>query len=196
MQVASVRLDSGDLVALSRQMRSLLPGVSIFASGDLDEWEIAKLKAAGAEIDGYGLGTALVTGKPVNGVYKLVEIDGVAVMKESSGKPTYPGRKQIFRSFEGGRVRGDRLGLVTEDVGGRQPLLQLVFKQGQRVQLLESLAVIRERTAAAVAGLPTRVRLLDEPVPLDVEISGPLQELTRQTRRGDEPLRRREHRGG
>ncbi len=187
MQVASVRLDSGDLVALSRQMRSILPGVSIFASGDLDEWEIARLKAAGAEIDGYGLGTSLVTGKPVNGVYKLVEIDGVAVMKESSGKPTYPGRKQIFRSFEGGQTRGDRLGLVTES--GGQPLLQLVFKQGQRVQLPESLAVIRERTAAAVASLPDGARRLNEPVPVDVEISESLQELTRQTRRRDEPQR-------
>ena len=81
-----MRLDSGDLVTLSKQVRSLLPDVSIFASGDLDEWEIARLKAAGAEIDGYGLGTRLVTGSPVNGVYKLVEIDGIPVMKKSSGK--------------------------------------------------------------------------------------------------------------
>ena len=196
MQVASVRLDSGDLVALSQQMRLLLPGVSIFASGDLDEWEIAKLKAAGAEIDGYGLGTALVTGKPVNGVYKLVDIDGLAVMKESSGKLTYPGRKQIFRSFEGGQTKGDRLGLVTEDAGGQQPLLQLVFQQGQRVLSPETRATIRERTATSVASLPAGTRRLDKPVPLDVEISGSLQELTRQTRRGDEPQRRREHRGG
>jgi len=55
MELAGVRLDSGDLVALSQQVRSLLP--PIFASGDLDEWKIAKLKAAGAPIDGYGLGT-------------------------------------------------------------------------------------------------------------------------------------------
>jgi len=52
----------------------------------LDEWKIAKLKAAGAPIDGYGLGTGLVTGSPVNGIYKLVEIDGIPVMKQSSGK--------------------------------------------------------------------------------------------------------------
>jgi putative nicotinate phosphoribosyltransferase len=76
MQLEGVRLDSGDLVKLSREVRSLLPGVPIIASGDLDEWEIAKLKGAGACIDGYGLGTRLVSGSPVNGVYKLVEIDG------------------------------------------------------------------------------------------------------------------------
>lgn len=59
MELASVRLDSGDLVTLSKEVRSLLPDVSIFASGDLDEWEIARLKAAGAEIDGFGLGNAI-----------------------------------------------------------------------------------------------------------------------------------------
>lgn len=100
MELSGVRLDSGDLVTLSEQVRSLLPNVSIFASGDLDEWKIAKLKAAGACIDGYGVGTQLVTGTPVNGVYKLVEIDGIAVMKQSSGKMTYPGRKQIFRRYQ------------------------------------------------------------------------------------------------
>ena len=58
-------------------MRSLLPDTPIFASGDLDEWEIARLQAEGARIDGYGLGTRLVTGRAIGGVYKLVEIDGM-----------------------------------------------------------------------------------------------------------------------
>jgi nicotinate phosphoribosyltransferase len=180
MELAGVRLDSGDLVALSQEVRSLLPGVSIFASGDLDEWEIAKLKAAGACIDGYGLGTRLVTGTPVNGIYKLVEIDDIPVMKLSSGKLTYPGRKQIFRTFEGSQVKADRLGLVTESAPG-QPLLQLVVKQGQRVPQPESLAEIRERTAASVASLPAETRNLDNPVPLPMEISTSLRELTEQT---------------
>ncbi|NEQ15698.1 MAG: nicotinate phosphoribosyltransferase, partial [Moorea sp. SIO3E2] len=86
IQVTGVRLDSGDLVTLSQKVRSHLPNVSIFASGDLDEYEIARLKQAGACIDGYGLGTRLVTGNPVNGVYKLVEIDGIPTMKQSSSK--------------------------------------------------------------------------------------------------------------
>ncbi len=181
MKLAGVRLDSGDLLALSQQVRSLLPGVSIFASGDLDEWEIAKLKAAGACIDGYGLGTRLVTGTPVNGVYKLVEIDGIPVMKESSGKLTYPGRKQIFRSFEGEKVKQDRLGLITESPGFEKPLLQLVVKQGQRVHTRETLAEIRERTAASVAALPPENRRLDNPMAWGVEISAALQELTERT---------------
>ena len=174
-------------------MRSLLPGVSIFASGDLDEWEIAKLKSAGACIDGYGLGTRLVTGTPVNGIYKLVEIDDIPVMKESSKKMTYPGRKQIFRSFVGERVKADRLGLITESPIDEQPLLQLVMKQGETVQLPESLAEIRSRTAASVASLPDECRDIDNPVPVSVEISASLQELTERTR--NEQGRRGGHRG-
>jgi nicotinate phosphoribosyltransferase len=195
MELAGVRLDSGDLVALSQQVRSLLPNVPIFASGDLDEWEIATLKAAGACIDGYGLGTRLVTGSPMNGVYKLVEIDGIPVMKESSGKLTYPGRKQIFRSFEGEKVKADRLGLVTESAVGEQALLQLVVKQGQQLQNMKSLAEIRERTLGSVVSLPDETRRLDNAMPLPVEISVALQELTQRTQERYEQERRRERRG-
>ncbi|WP_414549432.1 nicotinate phosphoribosyltransferase [Anabaena sp. CCY 0017] len=177
MELTGVRLDSGDLVTLSKQVRSLLPHVSIFASGDLDEWEIARLKAADAQIDGYGLGTRLVTGAPVNGVYKLVEIDGIPVMKKSSGKVTYPGRKQIFRSFEGGKVKADQLALVDESNVLGSPLLQLVVKNGERLLPPESLQEIRQRTAATVASLPLETRRLDDPVGVEVEISAQLQEL-------------------
>ena len=193
IELSGVRIDSGDLVASSQEVRSLLPGVSIFASGDLDEWEIAKLKSAGACIDGYGLGTRLVTGTPVNGIYKLVEIDDIPVMKESSGKMTYPGRKQIFRSFVGERVKADRLGLITESPIDEQPLLQLVVKQGETVQPPETLAEIRSRTAASVASLPDECRDIDNPVPVSVEISASLQELTERTR--NEQGRRGGHRG-
>ena len=188
MKVSGVRIDSGDLVTSSQMVRSLLPDASIFASGDIDEWEIARLKAAGACIDGYGLGTKLVTGSPVNGIYKLVDIDGIPVMKESSGKMTYPGRKQIFRSFADGRVKADRLGLITDSIG-EQPLLQLVMKQGERIQPGESLAQIRERTVASVASLPDQCRRLDNPVSVGVEVSEGLQELIERTR--NEPRRRK-----
>jgi nicotinate phosphoribosyltransferase len=188
LELSGVRLDSGDLVELSKQVRSHLPNVPIFASGDLDEWEIARLKASGAEINGYGLGTKLVTGSPVNGVYKLVEIDGIPVMKESSGKVTYPGRKQIFRSYNDLGVKSlqrDRLGLITEPaLAGEQPLLQLFIKEGQRLQPPEDLATIRQRTAATVASLPEQVRQLENSIPLQVEISTELQLLTQITKKG------------
>ncbi len=187
IKLAGVRLDSGDLVELSLQVRSHLPNVPIFVSGDLDEWEIARLKASGAEINGYGLGTKLVTGSPVNGVYKLVEIDGIPVMKESSGKVTYPGRKQIFRSYDdlGVSPQHDRLGLITEAaLVGEEPLLQLFIKEGQRLQPPEDLATIRQRTGVTVASLPKQLRQLENPIPLQVDISTELQLLTQITKKG------------
>lgn len=182
MQLAGVRLDSGDLVTLSQQVKALLPTVPIFASGDLDEWQIADLQAAGACIDGYGLGTRLVTGDPVNGVYKLVELEGRAVMKESPGKITYPGRKQIFRQVAQGKIRGDRLGVATESPLPREiPLLQLVMKQGQRLYDPEPLAEIAQRTAMSVASLPLATQQLKDPMSPAVELSDELQMLIRQT---------------
>ena len=186
IDLAGVRLDSGDLVALSQAVRSHLPETPIFASGDLDEWEIAKLLAAGACIDGYGLGTRLVTGNPVNGVYKLVEIDGIPVMKQSSGKMTYPGRKQIFRRCDRGQLQADRLGLATEPANesvSEQPLMQLVFKQGQRLHAAEPLEQIAERTAAAVAILSAETRHLDCPLAAKMDLSAALEALIEQTRR-------------
>lgn len=183
MQLAGVRLDSGDLVTLSQQVRSLLPGISIFASGDLDEWEIARLKAAGACIDGYGLGTKLVTGSPVNGVYKLVEIDSIPTMKQATNKVTYPGRKQIFRSFQGNEISSDRLSLISENPNDSQPLLQLAFKQGQRLKTPETLAEIKQRTAHNVASLSTETRDLDNPLPPPIEISASLLELIQTTQK-------------
>lgn len=182
ISLTGVRLDSGDLVSLSKQVRSLLPDVTIFASGDLDEWEIHRLKTAGAEIDGYGVGTKLVTGSPVNGVYKLVDIDGIPVMKQSSGKFTYPGRKQIFRSFVNGKIQADRLGLIDENYGVEKPLLQLVMQAGKKLQPPENLTTIRQRTANSVASLPMETRRLDNPSSIKVEISQELQLLTERTK--------------
>lgn len=182
MELAGVRLDSGDLVTLSQQVRQLLPGVPIFASGDLDEHKIAELKAKGACIDGYGLGTQLVTGSPVNGVYKLVEIDRIPVMKEATGKATYPGRKQIFRRHANGQVEADRLGLASETpTPTEQPLLHQVMQAGQRTQPPETLETIAHRTAQSVASLPPETRHLTQPEPIAIELSAALQDLIDQT---------------
>lgn len=182
MEVHSVRLDSGDPLTLSREVRSLLPDVAIVVSGDIDEQEVARLRAANAPINGYGVGTRLVTGSPVNGVYKLVEIDGIPVMKESSGKATLPGRKQIFRRQVQGLVQGDRLGLTTDNAEGDLPLMQPVMKQGERVQPTEPLEAIAERTATSVASLPEGVRRIVDPESLSVQPSPALHALTEQAR--------------
>ena len=162
---SAVRLDSGDLDALSRQVRAVLDAAGltttqIVCSGDLDEYRIAKLLAAGAPIDGFGVGTALTTSNDaaaLGGVYKLVESDGRPVMKAAGTKSNLPGRHQVFRT-----VAGDVIGLVGEDVVG-QPLLQPVIRDGALVEPLPSLGEIRDRAAAQIAALPERVRALRDP---------------------------------
>ncbi len=178
IELSGIRLDSGDLVSLSKQIAEILPNIDIFASGDLDEWEIAKLRAANAPINGYGLGTKLVTGSPVNGVYKLVEIDSIPTMKQSPGKMTYPGKKQIFREITEGQFVGDTLGLATECEG----LLQLVMRKGDRVQSDDSLVTIRQRADANVASLTADLRDINYDKPAPVNISSSLLELTQNLR--------------
>jgi nicotinate phosphoribosyltransferase len=181
IDLMGVRLDSGDLVALSQEVRSLLPDVSIFASGDLDEFEITQLQEAGACIDGYGIGTKLVTGIPVNGVYKLVEIDGKGVSKQSSGKQTYPGRKQIFRQIKSGEITTDRLGLASEPPqAGEQALLELVIKDGEQIRSTESLEAIAQRTRASVNSLPEITRSIERVHPIVIELSQGLLALSGQ----------------
>ena len=198
IDLAGIRIDSGDLVDLSQQVRQLLPDVPIFASGDLDEYKITQLQAAGACIDGYGLGTQLVTGAPVNGVYKLVEIDDIPVMKEATGKVSYPGRKQIVRCYEQGQIVSDRLGLMAESersTGSHQPstellpsaftgeqsLMQLVMKQGQRLYPSETLETIAQCTAHSIASLPASTRQITTPTPISVEPSDALLDLIAKT---------------
>lgn len=187
--LAGVRLDSGDLVELSQQVRRCLPEVPIFASGDLDERAILRLKQQDAKIDGYGLGTKLVTGSPVNGVYKLVEIDGIPVMKESSGKLTYPGCKQIFRHIEAGRAVRDRLALMVETsdptiVGPNEvPLMQPMMLNGQRLTPAQTIDQIAARVSAQVAALPLAVRDVTHPEGFEIRLSQGLQALTEATRR-------------
>lgn len=180
-EVSGVRLDSGDVAQLSKQVRSLLPETAIFASGDLDEWEIKRLLTKGAVIDGYGVGTRLVTGTPVNGVYKLVEIDGIGTQKASTSKETYPGRKQIFRRWEQGTVQRDRLGLMSESPESDEtPLLIPVMKGGEVQSPRESLDRLRDRARQSVLALPDAVRQLSDPTLFTVELSSQLQHLTTQ----------------
>ena len=171
-----IRLDSGDLVQLSKDIHNMMPALSIFASGDLDEFEMKRLQNAGAEINGYGLGTKLVTGSPVNGVYKLVEIADKPTMKKAKNKATYPGRKQVFRNIPEGC---DRMALAAESPQDNEiSLLELVMKGGDRLTESETLDTIRGRTKTNVAKLPEGIKQLTNPAPYPVKISEQLQNLT------------------
>ncbi|QEQ01875.1 nicotinate phosphoribosyltransferase [Thermosynechococcus sp. QKsg1] len=170
--VKAVRIDSGDLLSLSQKIRQLLPQTKIIASGDLDEAEVRRLKAANAPIDAYGIGTKLVSGETVNGVYKLVEINGQGVMKVSSGKMTLPGRKQIYR-----RPSGDCLALASEENVWGRPLLEPVMKAGRPLSPPESLATIRDRHRASLAELPETLLDVTQPVVYSPALDTLIQQL-------------------
>ncbi len=129
-----------------------------------------------APINGYGIGTKLVTGNPVNGVYKLVEIDGIPTMKKSSQKMTYPGKKQIFRSSN-----KDRLGLSKETPENEEkPLLELVIQQGKRLTSPESLFHIRQRVEQNITQLSVKILEINQPSVYPVQISADLDSLTKK----------------
>jgi nicotinate phosphoribosyltransferase len=153
LAIKGVRLDSGNLVSLSQTIHNHLPHTAIYGSGDLDEWEIQRLQNQGAIMNGYGIGTKLVTGTPVNGVYKLVEINGIPVRKQSTGKQTYGYRKQIYRTYRDGQISHDRLVKADSPPHDQEiPLLQLVIEQGTLRQNphQEPLSVISQRVRRSV----------------------------------------------
>ena len=153
-RLAGVRLDSGDLGMLAEAARRMLDeagltDVKILASGDLDAAAIAALEEQGAPIDGYGVGTALVTARndpTFSGVYKLAAIGDQPVVKISGtpAKTTSPGVKQVWRGED-----GDVIGLADEDRDG-EPLLVEAMRDGRRLHDPVPLDELRERCCAAV----------------------------------------------
>lgn len=181
-----IRLDSGDLDALSREARRILdeaglPNVRIFASGGLDEMDVDRLVRAGAPIDAFGIGTKMGTSADapyLDSVYKLVEFDGRPVLKLSAEKATLPGRKQVFRGPE-----GDVIGLREEPAPeGAEPLLVPVMREGRRVVPPETLEEARARFRRDLERLPEEARRLTNPRPPTARISERLRALTGEVR--------------
>jgi nicotinate phosphoribosyltransferase len=188
-QVSAVRLDSGDLLTLAKEARALLDAaglgkVGIFASGGLDEYQVAQLVASGAPIAGFGVGTAMGVSDDapdLDIVYKLVEYGGKARLKLSTGKPVLPGRKQVFRMTENGRAVRDVIGRASEDLPG-QPLLVPVMRNGERLPAGHvSLQAARDHAREQLASLPEHVRAIApaEP-PYAVEVSERLGRLQKR----------------
>jgi nicotinate phosphoribosyltransferase len=177
--VRGVRLDSGDLIALSKSVRRILndgdlQDVTIFASGGLDEDELKRMSDANAPIDGFGVGTSLTTSSDAPALdcaYKLQEYAGMARRKKSVGKATWPGRKQVWRSFGvDGRMTGDVLALQYDQQTG-EPLLVPVMRRGQRLASSPTLADIRQKAAHGLAQLPESLRRLSDGITLPVTIA-------------------------
>jgi nicotinate phosphoribosyltransferase len=188
-RLAGVRLDSGDILSLSREVRRILDDaglgdVRIFVSGGLDEHVIDELLTAGAPIDAFGVGTRMDVSADapyLDMAYKLVRYAGRNVLKFSTGKETWTGEKQVYR-WRGtdGRFAGDRLTLRDEPPPpGAEPLLESVMTSGALTRPLPALTAIRDHCAAELGALPEAVRRLKEPAMYPVGYSDRLVDLQR-----------------
>ena len=181
LAVGGVRLDSGDLAEHARRVRDILDRgglrqTRIFASGNLDEFELQRLTAGGAPIDGYGVGTRLVTSADAPYLdcgYKLQEYAGRPRGKRAEGKATLPGRKQVHRRFDAaGQMEGDLVSLQEEPVSG-EPLME----KGRRMAASPALSEVRKRLLGQLERLPARLRSLEAAEAYSVRISSGIVEM-------------------
>jgi nicotinate phosphoribosyltransferase len=190
LRPTSVRLDSGDLLQLSKQVRRRLDQAGlhetrIFASGDLNEFTIADLLARGAQLDAFGVGTALATSKDapaLSGVYKLVDVEsgeGPSYRaKFSEEKATYPGRKQVFRfSDSNGKYTEDIIACESERYKDGIALLSCAMQQGQRLAPSPNLRQIQDRASQEITKLPEACRRLRPAEAYPVHFSRGLEKL-------------------
>jgi nicotinate phosphoribosyltransferase len=191
IKIRAVRIDSGDLLALSKRVRRILDAgglqdVTIFVSGGLDEDAVAAMTQANAPIDGFGIGTSLTTSSDVPSldcVYKLQEYSGIPRRKRSEGKATWPGRKQVWRRFgPDDRMAGDALSRE-DDVQPGEPLIEPVMIGGKRRTDLPSLGEIRARTARNLVRLPPALQRLAPNAGYPVEIAPALRTLASEVDR-------------
>jgi nicotinate phosphoribosyltransferase len=189
--VRSVRIDSGDLAALSRRVRTILDDgglsdVTILVSGGLDEDELAVLVRSGAPIAGYGIGTSLTTSSDAPSLdcaYKLQDYAGLARRKRSTGKATWPGRKQVWRRYgPDGRMSGDVLSVEGDRQDG-EPLIRQVMRAGHRMAPLPTLAEARARAARDLERLPEDLRCLTPGATYPVQVADALVRLAAEVDR-------------
>jgi nicotinate phosphoribosyltransferase len=185
IKISAVRLDSGDLIPLARNVRRILDDgglsrVSIFASGGLDEDYIAEIVQAAAPIDGFGIGTSLTTSSDIPALdcaYKLQEYAGLPRRKRSPGKETWPGRKQVWRRYgPDGRLAGDILSIESDSHPGEQ-LIEPIMKDGLRLRPAPTLAEIRAQAKNDLERLPEPLRELEPDMTYSVEVADTLVKL-------------------
>jgi len=186
--IRGVRIDSGDLTAMAKKVRGILDAgglrdVLILVSGGINEDVLQSMMAARAPIDGFGIGVNLdasIDAPSLDCAYKLQEYAGKPRRKLSEGKVTWPGRKQVWRSYgTDGGMRGDILSLENDTQPG-EALLAPVMRAGKRIEPAPALAQIRERAARELDRLPEPLRRLEPGINYPVQISEKLSVLVAQ----------------
>jgi nicotinate phosphoribosyltransferase len=185
--IRGVRIDSGDLAAMARKVRGILDAgglkdVIILVSGGINEDVLQAMMAVKTPIDGFGIGVNLdasIDAPSLDCAYKLQEYAGKPRRKLSEGKVTWPGSKQVWRSYDADkRMRGDTVSLANDSQAG-EPLIAPVMRGGKRIAPAPTLAQIRQHAARELAALPESLRRL-EPAEYSVQISPALTTLAAQ----------------
>ncbi|HLN44257.1 MAG TPA: nicotinate phosphoribosyltransferase [Candidatus Sulfotelmatobacter sp.] len=190
-KLGGVRLDSGNLAETSKKVRQLLDDkgldyVTIFASGDLDEYKIMELLSENADINAFGVGTRMGTSadRPyIDVIYKLCETQSAngeysPIMKLSEGKITLPGRKQVYRyKDEKGNYVKDVIALADEKLN-EESLLLKVMEDGKLSYELPSLNELRSTAKINLSKLPEKHKKLINPPAYPVELSRALESLS------------------
>jgi nicotinate phosphoribosyltransferase len=181
LEFEGVRIDSGDILSISKEIRKILDdagckSVKIMATGDLNEWIIHDMVSKQAPIDYFGVGTELSTSRDdpaLNGVYKLVGIriksnnfkgnkyQTIYKTKKSPGKENFPGPKQVHRIIRDNTLVTDILTLDDEEVRDSNPMLKQYIKDGLVIERLPSIFEIRNWCRNQVSILPEKFRKLD-----------------------------------
>ena len=181
-----IRLDSGDMTALSQQVRNIfddagLFDVKIFASSGFDEFKIAKCLAEGAKIDAFGVGTKVGVSSDapfLDIVYKMVRFNDRPVKKLSPGKITLAGEKQVFRkSNQKGIYLEDVIGVRDETIPGAVPLLENVMENGKPLDAHPSLSDLRQRFKTNFSRLDDKYKSIHHKVDYPVTLSKKLKDL-------------------
>jgi nicotinate phosphoribosyltransferase len=186
--IRGVRIDSGDLIEHSKEVRKILDEngcekVLIVASSDLNEYKIKEIIDNDAPIDAFGVGTELATSRDdptISGVYKLIEYNGVPKIKISEEKVTYPGKKQVYRIYnKDGGFKEDILSLESEPAPpNSEALLIPVMKNGELINPYPKLDDIQNYYLDNINKIPDSYKKLEEVKSFSLKVSKKLERLT------------------
>jgi len=184
-----VRIDSGDLAKSAIEVRKIfdaagLHSVKIVGSGGLDEYDLAEFSVANIPYDSYGVGTRMGVSADApwfDIAYKLVEFDGRQVLKLSTGKASWPGKKQVFRAQNTrGELEKDIIALRDENIVGTEPLLEKMMENGSVIGSLPSLQSSRSVFLNEFGRLASSLKAVRNPARYPVEFSARLRGLREQ----------------
>ena len=183
-KIKGIRLDSGDLLDLSQISYEIFnkrgfPNIMIVASGDLDEYEIARLKASGAKINAWGVGTKLATSfdyPALGGVYKLAELEGIPKIKIAGEKTTNPCQQKIWRSDYGDAIcLADETPPILEGTYGL--LTKKIIQNGKLVYKLPAIEKIKDYAKENLKYFPEQYKLIENPKKYPVRLSPELHTI-------------------